>query len=97
MLLDQVKAQIVEKERRFTMTSTTSTRQKKNTTVTCQTSTLSSPEEKVYHRLMVMANGDRALVARLIQYEAHRAPGSLRSDLIQTAIERWIRDHSRWD
>ncbi len=53
-------------------------------------------EKQLYHRLLVMAHGDRALVDRLVRYEANQAPTASRSDLIDAAIQRWISDLNRW-
>lgn len=49
-------------------------------------------EQAAFKRLLVMALGDRTLAERLIAHESRRTPGACRAALIESAIERWIRD-----
>lgn len=53
-------------------------------------------EDVRYRRLVTMALGDKKLVARLIHYEAGRSPNTSRVELIQNAIDSWVRDHNMW-
>lgn len=50
-------------------------------------------EQAAFRRLLVMARGDRALVERLIQYEARRSHSASRAANIEDAIWRWDRDN----
>lgn len=58
-----------------------------------RTDSSSGREQAAYRRLLAMAHGDSALVERLIQYEARRAPRDGRAIHIESAIERWVRDN----
>ncbi len=45
--------------------------------------------------MLTMALGDKDKVERLISYESTRSPHASRAELIQDAIDRWVRD-IRW-
>jgi hypothetical protein len=51
-----------------------------------------SAEKQLYQSLLQKAQGDRDLVARLIEYERQRNPRADRLKLLQDALYRWERD-----
>lgn len=50
-------------------------------------------EQHAFERLVTMAHGDRVTAERLVGYEYGRRPDAPSEELIDTAIERWIRDN----
>ncbi|MBE9227022.1 hypothetical protein IQ264_16460 [Phormidium sp. LEGE 05292] len=54
--------------------------------------TSSGQEMQLYKSLLQRSQGDRKQVERLIDYERRRSPSSCRTDLLQSAIDRWERD-----
>ena len=53
-----------------------------------------SPEARqLYEQLLNMAQGDRAMADRLIEYERTRAPAASTETLIGNAIDRWLHDN----
>lgn len=46
-------------------------------------------------RLLVMCNGNKEQVWRLIMYERRRKPGITREEAVRHAIESWRRDQER--
>ncbi len=54
---------------------------------------VSSEEEELYQELFTKAGRDAELVERLIKYERKHAPHASRKELIQRAIERWLKDN----
>lgn len=52
------------------------------------------PQRSIYYnRLMRRAQGDEALVERLIAFEKKRYPDATRAELERTALRRWERDN----
>lgn len=49
-------------------------------------------EKQLYQQLLKLSGGNKQLVARLIEYERQRHPGSSKLQLLQNAIYRWQRD-----
>lgn len=58
-----------------------------------QPSAPNSQNTNAYQDLLAMCKGDRELAERLIEFERRNAPTADRNELIQRAIERWIRDN----
>ncbi len=51
-----------------------------------------SREKQLYQRLLRKANGDKAVVERLVAYERQHYPNADRVALLREAIDRWERD-----
>jgi hypothetical protein len=51
-----------------------------------------NPEHDLYDRLLAKAQGDRALVDRLIEAERQRRPGASRSAILRRVVKDW-----EWD
>lgn len=47
---------------------------------------------RLEHLLLVLTLGDHEKAARLVAFEAERAPDASREQLLGSAIERWRRD-----
>lgn len=54
---------------------------------------ISSEEEALFFQLLQMCNGDRDMAERLIDYDRSLWPHAEHKDLIQRAIDRWLRDN----
>ena len=50
-------------------------------------------EQILYDHLVLISGLDEEDVERLIEFERQNAPHAIRADLIQRAIDRWVRDH----
>ena len=54
----------------------------------------SNPQNpNLYQDLLAMCRGDQGMAERLIEFERRKAPTADRNELIQSAMERWIRDN----
>jgi hypothetical protein len=52
-----------------------------------------SDEYGLYYELLMKVNFETEVAERLIEFESKRNPGARRVDLIESAIQRWVKDN----